>query len=42
MWSAHWIASVGKLDVETHLHAELPVASKEVHNPEDTCDQDPL
>lgn len=26
---------------ETHLHAELPVPSKEVHSPEDVAGQDP-
>lgn len=41
MWNAHWIASLGKLDVETCFYAELPVASKEVHSPEDTWEQDP-
>lgn len=42
MWSAHWVASLGKLDAETCLHAELPVDSKESHCPEDTWEQDPL
>lgn len=42
MWSAHWTASLGKLDAETCLHAELPVASEEVHSLEDTWEQDPL
>lgn len=35
MWSAHWLASLGNLDAETWLHAELLVASKEVHSPDD-------